>query len=98
MQLSYLFYRVRFSLNFIGPKSIVNREKELPLSERTLLNLFGAVIEDRISNSIKISIFIEYFYTIYKTGYFYSYDPYFDCFVVFYLGFGNPASVTVREL
>ncbi|KAE8828554.1 hypothetical protein PTNB85_07742 [Pyrenophora teres f. teres] len=81
MQLSYLFHRVRFSLNFIGPESIANREKELPLPERTLLNPFGAVIEDRISNSMKISTFIEYFHTIHKTGYFYPYDPYFDCFV-----------------
>ncbi|RMZ73134.1 mrna processing [Pyrenophora seminiperda CCB06] len=92
MQLSYLFHRVQFSLNFIGPESMANRENELPLPERTPLNPFGAVIEDRISNSMKISTFVDYFHNIHKTGYFYPYDPYFDCFVVFHPGFGNPAS------
>ncbi|KAJ6192710.1 zinc-finger of mitochondrial splicing suppressor 51-domain-containing protein [Bipolaris maydis] len=92
MQLAYLFHRVQFSLNFIGPESMANREKELPLPERTPLNPFGAVIEDRISNAMKISTFVEYYHNIHKTGYFYPYDPYFDCFVVFHPGFGNPAS------
>ena len=91
MQLAYLFHRVQFSLNFIGPESMANREKELPLPERTPLNPFGAVIEDRISNAMKISTFVEYYHNIHKTGYFYPYDPYFDCFVVFHPGFGNPA-------
>ncbi|KAK1920531.1 hypothetical protein P3342_008292 [Pyrenophora teres f. teres] len=40
--------------------NIANRERNF-LPERTLLNPFGAVIEDRISNSMKISTFIEYF-------------------------------------
>lgn len=72
---------------------MANREKELPLPERTPLNPFGAVIEDRISNAMKISTFVENYENIHKTGYFYPYDPYFDCFVVFHPGFGNAASM-----
>ncbi|KAF1844092.1 uncharacterized protein K460DRAFT_397249 [Cucurbitaria berberidis CBS 394.84] len=93
MQLAYLFHRVQFSINFIGPESMANREKELPLPERTPLNPFGAVVEDRISNAMKISTFVEYYQNIHKKGHFYPYDPYFDCFVVFHPGFGNPASM-----
>ncbi|KAF2271872.1 uncharacterized protein EI97DRAFT_437451 [Westerdykella ornata] len=93
MQMVYLFHRVQFSLHFIGPESMANREKELPLPERTPLNPFGAVIEDRISNALKISTFVEYYHTMHKTGHFYPYDPYFDCFICFHPGFGNPASL-----
>lgn len=92
MQLAYLFHRVQFSLHFIGPESMANREKELPLPEKTPLNPFGAVIEDRISNAMKISTYVDYYHNIHKTGHFYPYDPYFDCFVVFHPGFGNSAS------
>ncbi|PSN74881.1 hypothetical protein BS50DRAFT_567646 [Corynespora cassiicola Philippines] len=93
MQLAYLFHRVQFSMHFIGPESMANREKELPLPERTPLNPFGAVVEDRISNAMKISTYVEYYHTMHKTGHFYPYDPYFDCFVVFHPGFGNPAAM-----
>lgn len=93
MQMAYLFHRVQFSLYFIGPESMANREKELPLPERTPMNPFGAVIEDRISNAMKISTFVEYYHNIHKTGYFQPYDPYFDVFVCFHPGFGNPASM-----
>ncbi|KAF2641824.1 hypothetical protein P280DRAFT_424356 [Massarina eburnea CBS 473.64] len=93
MQLAYLFHRVQFSLHFIGPESMANRDRELPLPERTPLNPFGAVIEDRISNAMKISTFVEYYHNMHKTGHFYPYDPYFDCFVCFHPGFGNPASM-----
>ncbi|KAF2266499.1 hypothetical protein CC78DRAFT_559329 [Lojkania enalia] len=93
MQMVYLFHRVQFSMHFIGPEAMANRESELPLPERTPLNPFGAVVEDRISDALKISTFVEYYHTIHKTGYFYPYDPYFDVFVVFHPGFGNPASM-----
>ena len=93
MQLAYLFHRVQFSLHFIGPESMANRENEFPLPERTPNNPFGAVVEDRISNAMKISTFVEYYHTMHKTGYFYPYDPYFDLFVCFPPGFGNPASM-----
>jgi splicing suppressor protein 51 len=91
MQLAYLFHRVQFSLNFIGPESMYNRKEKIP--ERTPLNPFGAVVEDRISNAMKISTFVEYYHTLHKSGHFYPYDPYFDCFVVFHPGFGNPAAM-----
>ncbi|CAI6336567.1 unnamed protein product [Periconia digitata] len=93
MQLAYLFHRVQFSMHFIGPESMANREKELPLPERSAGNPFGAVVEDRISNAMKISTFVEHYHNIHKTGHFYPYDPYFDCFVCFHPGFGNPASM-----
>ncbi|KAH7406907.1 zinc-finger of mitochondrial splicing suppressor 51-domain-containing protein [Phaeosphaeria sp. MPI-PUGE-AT-0046c] len=93
MQLAYLFHRVQFSLHFIGPESMANREKELPLPEKTPLNPFGAVIEDRISNAMKISTYVDYYHTLHKSGHFQPYDPYFDCFVVFHPGFGNPRSM-----
>ncbi|KAF2874250.1 zinc-finger of mitochondrial splicing suppressor 51-domain-containing protein [Massariosphaeria phaeospora] len=93
MQMVYLFHRVQFSINFIGPDSMANREKELPLPERTPLNPFGAVVEDRLSNALKISTYVEYYHTLHKTGHFAPYDPYFDCFVAFHPGFGNPATL-----
>ncbi|KAF2466234.1 uncharacterized protein BDR25DRAFT_76790 [Lindgomyces ingoldianus] len=93
MQMAYLFHRVQFSLHFIGPEAMVGRENELPLPDRTPLNPFGAVVEDRISNAMKISTYVEYYHTLHKTGYFYPYDPYFDCFVLFHPGFGNPVSM-----
>jgi splicing suppressor protein 51 len=93
MQLAYLFHRVQFSLHFIGPESMANREKELPLPPRTPLNPYGAVVEDRISNAMKISTYVEYYHTLHKASHFAPYDPYFDCFICFHPGFGNPASM-----
>jgi mitochondrial splicing suppressor protein 51 len=92
VQLTHLFPRVSFHLIFIGPESMANRDAEFPLPERTPGNPFGAVIEDRITSSIKISTFVEYYHTLHKTGHFYPYDPYFDCFVLFHPGLGHPAS------
>lgn len=93
MQMAYLFHRVQFSIHFIGPESMANRESELPLPERTPMNPFGAVVEDRISNAMKISTFVEYYHNMHKAQYFQPFDPYFDCFIAFHPGFGNPASM-----
>lgn len=92
VQLSHLFPRATFHLIFIGPESMLNREKELPLPERTPVNPFGAIVEDRISHQMKISTFVDYFHTLHKAIYFYPYDPYFDCFMLFQPGLGHPAS------
>jgi len=91
--MAYLFHRVQFSVHFIGPESMANRENEFPLPERTATNPFGAVIEDRISNAMKISTFVEYYHNIHKADYFQPFDPYFDIFVCFHPGFGNSASM-----
>lgn len=91
-QLSYLFPRVAFHLVFIGPESMVNRDAEFPLPERTPSNPFGAVVEARISHEMKISTFVEYYHTLHQAGLFHPYDPYFDCFVLFHPGLGHPAS------
>lgn len=92
MQLVYLFPRSVFHIVFIGPESMINRDNELPLPERTPINPFGAIIEDRISPQLKISTFVEYYQTLHKAGYFYPYDPYFDCFMLFHPGLGHPVS------
>ncbi|KAF2715676.1 hypothetical protein K504DRAFT_422684 [Pleomassaria siparia CBS 279.74] len=92
MQMAFLFHRVQFSLHFIGPEAMANRGKE-QIPERTPLNPYGAVIEDRISNAMKISTYTEYYETLHKANYFQPFDPYFDCFVCFHPGFGNPASM-----
>lgn len=92
MQMAYLFHRVQFSMHFIGPEAMANRERELPLPERTPLNPFGAVIEDRISNALKISTYVDYYETLHKAQHFQPFDPYFDCFIVFHPGFGNAAT------
>lgn len=92
VQLSHLFPRGKFHLIFIGPESMANRDDEFPLPPRTPSNPFGAIIEDRISSSMKISTIVDYYHTLHKTGYFYPYDPYFDCFVMFHPGLGHPAS------
>ncbi len=92
VQLTHLFPRVAFHLIFIGPESMANRENEFPLPERTPGNPFGAVVEDRLTNTLKISTFVEYYHTLHKAGQFYPYDPYFDCFMLFHPGLGHPAS------
>ena len=71
---------------------MANRDDEFPLPERTPGNPFGAVVEDRITHSLKISTFVEYYHTLHKAGQFYPYDPYFDCFMLFHPGLGHPAS------
>lgn len=70
---------------------MVNRESEFPLPDRTPENPFAAVIEDHMHN-FKLNTYIEYYHTMHKTGYFYPFDPYFDCFVLFHPGLGHPAS------
>lgn len=91
-QLSLLFPRAKFHLVFIGPEAMANRDDEFPLPPRTPENPFGAVVEDRAAHNMKISTIVDYYHTIHKTGHFYPYDPYFDCFVLFHPGLGHPAS------
>ncbi|KAL2259968.1 hypothetical protein VTK26DRAFT_6180 [Humicola hyalothermophila] len=92
VQLAHLFPRSRLHLIFIGPESMTNRDDEFPLPPRTASNPFGAIVEDRVWPTMKISTIVDYYHTIHKTGYFYPYDPYFDCFVMFHPGLGHPAS------
>lgn len=91
VQLAHLFPRSSFHLIFIGPEAMANRDDEFPLPERTPGNPFGAVVE-RPWQNMKISTIVDYYHTIHKTGHFYPYDPYFDCFVLFHPGLGHPAS------
>ncbi|KIH90651.1 hypothetical protein SPBR_00456 [Sporothrix brasiliensis 5110] len=92
VQLAHLFPSARIHLIFIGPESMTNRDDEFPLPPRTPANPFGAVVEDRVWPSMKISTIVDYYHTVHKTGYFYPYDPYFDCFMLFHPGLGHPAS------
>jgi len=92
VQLTHLFPRATFHLIFIGPESMLNRDDEFPLPERTPSNPFGAIVEDRITSSMKISTYVEYYHTLHEAGQFYPYDPYFDCFILFHPGLGHPAS------
>lgn len=92
VQLANMFQRVAFHLIFIGPESMMNRDAEFPLPERTPSNPFGAVVEDRVSHHMKISTFVEYYHTLHKSGIFEPFDPYFDAFVLFHPGLGHPAS------
>jgi splicing suppressor protein 51 len=87
-----MFPRVSFHIVFIGPESMLNREKEHPLPERTPTNPFGAVVEDRISSTMKISTFVEHYQTLHEAQLFQPFDPYLDCFVLFHPGLGHPAS------
>ena len=91
-QLTFSFPRAKFHLIFIGPESMANRDAEFPLPERSPRNPFGAVVEDRIGGSMKISTYVEYWHTLYERGEFGVFDPYFDVFVAFHPGFGHPAS------
>ncbi|KAI2469219.1 PXA domain-containing protein [Annulohypoxylon bovei var. microspora] len=92
VQLAHLFPRGKFHLIFIGPESMTNRDDEFPLPARTPSNPFGAIVEDRVWPTMKISTIVDYYHTLHKTGQFYPYDPYFDCFVMFHPGLGHPAS------
>ena len=92
MQLSYLFPFATIHLILIGPESMMNRESEFPLPERTPRNPYGVIVEDRLSHELKISTYVEYYHTMHKAGYFQPFDPYFDCFVLFHAGLGHPAS------
>lgn len=91
VQLAHLFPRSSFHLIFIGPEAMANRDDEFPLPERVPSNPYGAVVE-RPWHNMKISTIVDYYHTIHRTGYFYPYDPYFDCFVLFHPGLGHPAS------
>ncbi|KAK0621372.1 PXA domain-containing protein [Bombardia bombarda] len=91
-QLAHLFPRSRFHLIFIGPESMANRDDEFPLPPRTPTNPFGAIVEDRVWPTMKISTIVDYYHTLHKANYFYPYDPYFDCFIMFHPGLGHPAS------
>jgi hypothetical protein len=92
MQLSYLFLRSDIHLVFIGPESMLNRDSEFPLPERTAVNPFGGIVEDRLGGRMKITTYVEYFHTMHEAKQFYPYDPYFDCFMLFHPGLGHPAS------
>ena len=92
LQLSHMFPRARFHIIFIGPESMVGREREFPMPSQTPLNPFGAKVEDRLGAEVKISTFIGHYHSIHKTGYFAPFDPYFDCFLLFHPGLGHPAS------
>ena len=71
---------------------MANRDAEYPLPDRTPGNPFGAVVEDRISDKLKISTYVEYFHTLHEANAFFPYDPYFDCFMLYHPGLGHPAS------
>ncbi|KAI1164083.1 putative mRNA processing protein [Nemania serpens] len=92
VQLAHLFPRGKFHLVFIGPESMTNRDDEFPLPPRTAVNPFGAIVEDRVWPTMKISTIVDYYHTLHRTGHFYPYDPYFDCFVLFHPGLGHPSS------
>jgi len=91
-QLCFIFKRVQFHLIFIGPESMTNRDSEFPLPERTPRNPFGAIVEDRLGNELKITTYVEYYHTLHEAGHFQPFDPYLDCFVLFHPGLGHPAS------
>ncbi|KAF2104354.1 hypothetical protein NA57DRAFT_29513 [Rhizodiscina lignyota] len=92
IQLAHMYNDVSFHLIFIGPESMLNRDHEFPLPDRTPENPFGAIIEDRLGHQMKISTFVEYYHTMHQSGIFAPFDPYFDCFVLFHPGLGHPAS------
>ncbi|KAF2757179.1 hypothetical protein EJ05DRAFT_440528 [Pseudovirgaria hyperparasitica] len=92
VQLAYLFPRVTFHIIFIGPEAMANRDAEYPLPDRTPHNPFGAIIEDRVSQDMKFSTYVDYYHTLHEANHFYPYDPYFDCFMLFHPGIGHPAS------
>ncbi|KAL8415739.1 hypothetical protein RB596_006361 [Gaeumannomyces avenae] len=92
VQLSHLFPGARLHLVFVGPESMANRDDEFPLPARTPENPFGAVVEDRVWHTMKISTMVDYWHTIHRTGLFHPHDPYFDCFVLFHPGLGHPAT------
>jgi mitochondrial splicing suppressor protein 51 len=91
-QLSHQFVDCSFHLIFIGPESMANRDAEFPLPPRTPLNPFGGIVEDKISENLKVTTYVEYFHTMHEANAFYPYDPYLDCFVLFHPGLGHPAS------
>jgi hypothetical protein len=92
IQLSYLFGRAKLHLVFIGPEAMANRDAEFPLPERTPENPFGAIVEDRISDNMKITTYVDYFHTLHEAQHFAPYDPYFDCFMLYHPGLGHPSS------
>jgi splicing suppressor protein 51 len=92
VQLAHLFPHSRIHLIFIGPESMLNRDDEFPLPPRTASNPFGAIVEDRVWPTMKISTIVDYYHTLHEANTFHPYDPYFDCFVMFHPGLGHPSS------
>ena len=91
-QLVHMFPGASIHLLFIGPDSMVGRESELPLPERTPENPFGMIVDERVAPQMKISTIVDHFHNIHKTEYFAPFDPYFDAFMLFHPGLGNPLS------
>lgn len=92
VQLTHCFPRATFHVIFIGPESMADRPSEFPLPKRSASNPFSGVVEARITSSIKITTYVEYFHTMHQASHFAPYDPYFDVFVLFHPGLGHPAS------
>jgi splicing suppressor protein 51 len=92
LQLTHMFTNAAINIIFIGPESMMNRESEGPLPEKTPENPFGMITEDRLGAFLKINTIVDYFHNVHQTGYFAPYDPYFDCFMLYHPGFGNPVS------
>ena len=86
-----MFPKVSFHIIFIGPESMINRERE-PRPVKDSVNPFGAIIQGDISYTLKISTFVEYYQTLHEAGIFHPFDPYLDCFMLFHPGLGHPAS------
>jgi hypothetical protein len=92
LQLTHMFPQAIVNLIFVGPESMANRDDEFPLPDRTPENPFGGIVEDRLGPQMKITTYVDYFHTMHNAQYFYPYDPYFDCFMLFHPGLGHPAS------
>jgi mitochondrial splicing suppressor protein 51 len=92
LQLTALFHDIQFHIIMIGPESMMNRDAEFPLPERTPRNPFGAVVEADLSVSLKMSTYVEYYQTLHEARHFVPFDPYFDMFVLFQPGIGHPVA------
>ena len=86
-----MFPKVSFHIIFIGPESMINRERE-PRPVKDSVNPFGAIIQGDISYTLKISTFVENYQTLHEASIFHPFDPYLDCFMLFHPGLGHPAS------
>jgi len=93
-QLAYMFPRSSFHIIFIGPEAFMGRSPSLPWPPppKSPENPFGQLTE-RLTSSMKVSTYQEYYHTLHKTGHFRPYDPYFDTFVMFHPGLGHPGSM-----
>ncbi|CCH61111.1 hypothetical protein TBLA_0E00500 [Henningerozyma blattae CBS 6284] len=89
-QLQYLFPNSNFEIHFIGPESLLSKDKSHYVTSTT-------PITKRIDDSMSLVYHTDYFHVYHKAQDFYPYDPYFDIFFMFHPGLAATKETWLNE-